>query len=348
MLTADSHSVNHLHMKKVVTFGEILARLTPPGYKKMVQTNQLEIYYGGTETNVSVSLSILGCNSVHVSRVSADFMGRAALSNLKSQGVDTSFVQEGEEPLGLYFVEPGAVVRSGVIAYNRNHSAFRAMTPESIDWKTIFKDADWFHWTGITPAHSENNFTALKQALETAKAMGVTVSCDPAYRMGLWKYGRKAAEALEELVAMCDVFIGGAEQFTELLGTDYTLSEEDFREGSIAMQAKFPKLKKIYDKTRTGKNASWHEIEARAWDGKEVSKCDPIEITHIVDRIGTGDAFAAGVIYGELSNLPVHDTVAFANAACAIKHTIEGDANLADAEEIRQIAEGNTSGRLKR
>lgn len=335
-------------MKKVVTYGEILARLTPPGFKKMAQTNQLEIYYGGTETNVSVSLSLLGCQSVHVSRVSNDFLGNAAISNLKSNGVDTSFVQKGEEPLGLYFVEPGAVVRSGVISYNRNHSAFRALEPNSIPWAAIFKDADWFHWTGITPAHSENNFLALKEGLMVAKEMGITVSCDPAYRAGLWKYGRNPEDVLKGLVALSDVFIGGAEQFNELLGTDFSLSDEDFKAGSKALMAEFPKLKKIYDKTRTGKNASWHQIEARMWNGKNMFSCEPIEITHIVDRIGTGDAFAAGAIFGELNNFSEKDSVAFANAACAIKHTIEGDANLADFNEINQIAGGNTSGRLIR
>lgn len=335
-------------MKKVVTFGEILARLTPPGFKKISQTNQLEIYYGGTETNVSVSLSILGCNAVHVSRVSDDFLGKSAICNLKSNGIDTSFIQKGEEPLGLYFVEPGAVVRSGVIVYNRNHSAFRALKPNSIPWASIFKDADWFHWTGITPAHSENNFLALKEGLMAAKEMGVTVSCDPAYRAGLWQYGRKAEEALKELVALSDVFIGGIEQFNELLGADFSFSDEDFKEGSKALMAQFPRLKKVYDKTRTGKNASWHKIEARMWNGKDMFSCEPIEITHIVDRIGTGDAFAAGVIFGELHNYSENDSVAFANAACAIKHTIEGDANLADFNEINQIAEGNISGRLIR
>ena len=335
-------------MKKVVTFGEILARLTPPGFKKMSQTNQLEIYYGGTETNVSVSLSVLGCNCIHVSRVSDDFLGNAALANLKSHGVDTSFVQKGNEPLGLYFVEPGAVVRSGVISYNRNHSAFRAMQPSSIPWNDILDRADWFHWTGITPAHSENNFQALKEALVVARQKGVTVSCDPAYRTGLWKYGKDAAESLRELVALSDVFIGGAEQFNELLGTGFSMSDEDFKDGSIALKAEFPKLRNIYDKTRTGRNASWHQIEARMWNGTQSFYCDPIEITHIVDRIGTGDAFAAGIIFGELNNYSENQTLAFANAACAIKHTIEGDANLADFNEINQIAGGNTSGRLIR
>lgn len=335
-------------MKKVVTFGEILARLTPPGFKKMSQTNQLEIYYGGTETNVSVSLSLLGCKSVHVSKVSRDFLGKAALSNLKSNGVDTSFVHDGDAPLGLYFVEPGAVVRPGVISYNRNHSAFRSLAPQNIPWEEILKGADWFHWTGITPAHSENNFQALKAALVMAKEMNITVSCDPAYRTGLWQYGRKAVDVLKELVALSDVFIGGAEQFNELLGTDFSLSDADFTKGSIVLKAAFPKLGNIYDKTRTGKNASWHQIEARMWNGQAFFSCEPIEITHIVDRIGTGDAFAAGIIFGELNDYSEQRTLAFANAACAIKHTIEGDANLADFNEINQIAEGNTSGRLIR
>jgi 2-dehydro-3-deoxygluconokinase len=335
-------------MKKVVTFGEIMARLTPPGYKKMVQTNSLEVYYGGTEANVSVSLAVMGIPTRHVSRVSADFLGQAAVSFFRSHGVDTAFVQEGAEPLGLYFSETGAVMRSGVISYNRSHSAFRALQPESINWKEVFKDAGWFHWTGITPAHSENNYAALKEALKVAKELGVTVSCDPAYRMGLWQYGRKAAPTLKELVALSDIFMGGAEQFNELLGTDFSHSDADFTSGCKALQAAFPKIKKVYDKTRTGRNASWHEIEARAWNGSEIAKCNPIEITHIIDRIGTGDAFAAGVIYAELNNYTLQDTVAFANAACAIKHTIEGDANLASAEEIQQIAQGNTSGRLKR
>jgi 2-dehydro-3-deoxygluconokinase len=335
-------------MKKVVTFGEIMARLSPPGYKKMVQSNSLDVYYGGTEANVAVSLAIMGVPSAHVTRVSDDFLGNATLTFFRGHGVDVSFVQKGAEPLGLYFSETGSVVRSGVISYNRNHSAFRALKPEDINWKEILQDAGWFHWTGITPAHSENNYLALKQALETAKELGVKVSCDPAYRNGLWQYGQEAAPVLKELVALSDIFIGGAEQFNELLGTDFDFSDADFERGCIALQQTFPKISKVYDKTRTGRNATWHEIEARAWDGTDVVKTNPIEITHITDRIGTGDAFAAGAIYGEIQGYSLYETVAFANAACAIKHTIEGDANLASAYEIQQIAEGNTLGRLKR
>lgn len=335
-------------MKKVVTFGEILARLSPPGYKKMTQTNQLEICYGGTETNVSVSLATMGCRAVHVSRVSDDFVGQAAIANLARYGVDAAFVQKGKEPLGLYFTEAGAVMRPGIITYNREHSAFRALKPEDLNWKQILEGAQWFHWTGLTPAHSENNYKALKDALVTAAELGVTVSCDPAYRVGLWQYGREAAGALAELVALSDVFIGGAEQFNELLGTGFGYSEDDFKKGSLAMQERFPKIKKVYDKTRSGKNASWHTIEARVWGGSTVYNCSPLEITHIVERIGTGDAFAAGVIYAELEGYEPADAVAFANAACAVKHTIEGDANLASAEQIQEVAQGNTSGRLKR
>lgn len=334
-------------MKKIVSFGEIMMRLSAPGYKRLKQTGHVETNYGGTEANVAVSLANMGMDVIHVTRVSDDFVGDAATCHMQKFGVNTKYVLRGKEPLGIYFVEQGAVVRPSIIAYNRSNSAFTTIQPNSVDWHNVLDGADWFHWTGITPALSEGAYQCLKNALLVAKEKGVTVSADPTFRKGLWNYGLDAKQTLKELVALSDIFVGGINEMTFLLDIEPEYNDQGFVKAAIELQSKFPRIKKIADKTRADKNASWHKIQSRLWTGKELLSTREIEITHIVDRIGTGDAFATGIIYG-LLHYAEQEAIDFANAACAIKHTIQGDVNLTCENEIKMIANGNTTGRMVR
>ncbi|WP_025739590.1 sugar kinase [Aquimarina pacifica] len=334
-------------MNKVVTFGEILMRVTPLGNKKLRQSNQLEYYFGGTEANVAISLSQFGNKTKYVTAVSDDFIGRAVKSYLRQLEVGTSNIISLNHPLGIYFLEVGAVMRSSTISYNRAHSAFCHIEPSMVDWEAILEDCNWFHWTGITPALTENAYQTLKEGLKLARQKGIPVSADPAYRKDLWNYGRDAKDVLKELIEYSDIFIGGPNEINELLGTTYSYSNEDFTDASKLLINTFPNIKKIADKTRKSLNANWHKIISRMWNGKELLETRELEITHIVDRIGTGDAYAAGLIHG-LLHFDDLKAMEFANASCAVKHTIEGDANLVTEKEILHIIEGNTSGRIIR
>jgi len=334
-------------MSKVVTFGEILMRITPLGNKKLKQSNQLEYYFGGTEANVAISLSQFGNETQFVTIVSDDFIGGAVKSYLKQLEVDTNTIMSLPHPLGLYFLEVGAVMRSSTISYNRANSAFSKIQPEMVDWEEMLQDCTWFHWTGITPALSLGAYQTLKNGIQLAKEKGITISTDPAYRSDLWNYGMNAKDILTELVADSDIFIGGPNEINELLGTSFSYENDDFIEASKQLIQKFPTIKKVADKTRISLNANWHKIISRMWDGSNFLETKELEITHIVDRIGTGDAYAAGLIHGLLHYNDLK-ALEFANAACAIKHTIEGDANLLSEKEVLNVIEGNTSGRIIR
>ena len=334
-------------MSKVVTFGEILMRITPLGNKKLKQSNQLEYYFGGTEANVAISLSQFGNKTEYITVVSDDFIGRAVKSYLKQLEVDPETIISLNHPLGLYFLEVGAVMRSSKISYNRAHSAFSKIEPHMINWNTSLEDANWFHWTGITPALTENTYLTLKEGLMKAHEKGIMISADPAYRKDLWNYGRDAKDVLKELMVFSTIFIGGVNEINELLETDFEHTNEDFIEASKLLMQTFPNIKKVADKRRSSLNANWHKIISKMWDGVNFIETKELEITHIVDRIGTGDAFAAGLIHG-LLHYDDLKALEFANAACAIKHTIEGDANLLNEQEVLNVIDGNLSGRLNR
>ncbi|MBZ9730095.1 sugar kinase [Salegentibacter sp. JZCK2] len=332
---------------KVVTFGEVLMRLSPSGNKKLQQSNSLEFFFGGTELNVAESLSYFGLEVKHVSNVSKDLVGDAALAFIRQFGVDVSAINRVDHPLGLYFLEVGAAIRPSQIAYNRLNAAFANISPEEVDWENIFKDADYFHWTGITPGISKGAYETLKAGLKEAKKQAVTVSADPAYRSNLWKYGREGREVLAELTGLSNIFIGGVNEINEILKTDFKFDEEGFISASKKLMQTYPSIEKVFDKVRTGLSASWQKIYGQAWTGSEYITTEELEITDVVDRIGTGDAYAAGLLYG-LQNFDDQKTLEFANAACALKHTILGDANLVSVEEVMEVTRGNTSGRIKR
>mgnify|MGYP003666745213 FL=1 len=334
-------------MGQIITFGEVLMRISPRGNKKFIQSNMVEFYFGGTELNVGISIANFGGDVKHISAVSDDFIGETAISYIRKFGVDTSSITVSKHPLGVYFLEVGAVIRPSMISYNRAHSAFSNILPENVNWNNALENAEWVHWTGITPALSKNAFDILKEGLKLAREKGLTISADPTYRSGLWKYGQDAKSALIELLQNSTIFIGGVNEINEVLGTEFSYSNEDFIAASKLLIETFPSIEKVFDKIRTSLNSSWHKIRARMWNGHEFRETEDLDITHVVDRIGTGDAFAAGLIYG-LQKFDDYKAMEFASAACAIKHTYEGDVNLATAKEVISILGGNTTGRLIR
>lgn len=334
-------------MKKVVTFGEVLMRLSPQGNKKFIQSNSLEFYFGGTEVNVAISLANFGNEVKHISCISDDFVGNTAMGYLRNYNIDTSEISRSERPLGIYFLEVGAVMRPSSISYNRSHSAFSEVQPKMVDWNRALNDCNWMHWTGITPGLSLGAYQTLKEGLQMAIERGVTVSADPTYRRGLWKYGVDPKVALKELLQHSTIFIGGIDEMNEALGSNYGYDNEDFIKASKELMKEFPNIVKVFDKIRNSINASWQKIKARMWNGSEFKETEFIEITHIVDRIGTGDAFAAGLIYG-LQKYDDFKAMEFGSAACALKHTFEGDINYATVEDVEHILQGNVSGRLIR
>src|SRR5690606_24431741 len=334
-------------MSKIVTFGEVMMRLSPANFNKLSQSSQLNVDYGGTEMNVAASLACFGLKTKHVTALPNDFTGDAALSAIQSYGVDTSDIQRVSQPIGLYFLEVGAGMRPSQISYNRLNGAFAHIDANAIHWESIFNQADWFHWTGITPGISKNAYIALKKGLEVAKSKNITVTCDPAYRKNLWNYGIEGKQILKELVGLSTIFIGGANEINEILDTNFEKTDEGFQEAAKVLMNTFPSITAVYDKIRIGLNASWQKVYGQAWVNGQFLKTAELEITHVVDRIGTGDAFAAGLIYG-LKHWSPQQALEFANAACALKHTINGDVILASVEEINELVAGNTGGRIKR
>ena len=334
-------------MNQIITFGEVLMRISPLGNRKFVQSNSVEFYFGGTEVNVGISIANFGGNVKHISCISNDFIGDTAISYLNKFDLDTSAIVRSGRPLGVYFLEVGAVMRASSISYNRSHSSFSEIVPSMVNWEKSLENGKWFHWTGITPALNKGSKDTLLEGLKLARKQGMTVSADPTYRSGLWKYGEDAKEVLSELINYSTIFIGGINEINELLGTDFSYSNEDFIEAIKQLIEKFPSIEKVFDKIRTSINSSWHKIRARMWNGKEFKETQDLDITHIVDRIGTGDAFAAGLIHG-LQNFDDFKAMQFASAACAIKHTYLGDVNYANEKDVMTILDGNTTGRLNR
>ncbi len=334
-------------MGQIITFGEVLMRISPRGNKKFIQSNIVEFYFGGTELNVGISISNFGGEVKHISVVSEDSIGETALAYIRQFGMDTSSIVLSKRPLGVYFLEVGAVIRPSMISYNRSHSAFSEIVPAKVNWEKALEKGEWMHWTGITPALSQGAFDTLKEGLKLARNKGMAVSADPTYRSDLWKYGQDPKEALSELLHYSTIFIGGVNEINEVLGTQFGYSNDDFIEASKKLMETFPTIEKVFDKIRTSLNSSWHKIRARMWNRVEFRETEDLDITHVVDRIGTGDAFAAGLIYG-LQKFDDYKAMEFGSAACALKHTYEGDVNLATVSEVNNILAGNITGRLVR
>ena len=333
--------------KKIVSFGEVLMRLSPAENRKLPQAKTMDFYFGGTEMNVAASLAYFGEQTQQITNVSNDLVGDAAIAAMRQFGIDVSAVNKVDHPLGLYFLEVGSGLRASKIAYNRLHGSFANITPQSVNWEEVLEGAGFLHWTGISPAISEGAYQTLKEGLQIAKQKGIAITADPAYRSNLWQYGKDGHEVLKELVSMSTIFVGGVNEINEILKTDFDFSKEGFVAASKALIEECPSIEKVFDKVRDGVSASWQKIYGRAWTGSKYIETDQLEITNVVDRIGTGDAYAAGLIYG-LIHFEDQKALEFANAACALKHTILGDANLVSPDEVLEVIEGSTGGRIKR
>lgn len=345
-------------MKKVVTFGEIMLRLTPPGYQRFSQANVFDVVYGGGESNVAVSLANYGIPTEFVTRLPKNDIGECALMAMRKYGVGTQHIVRGGERLGIYFLEIGAVSRGSKVVYDRAYSAISTIEKGTIDWEEVFKDAQWFHWTGITPAISQAAADVCLEAIQAANALGVTVSTDLNYRKNLWNYGKEPGEVMPDLVAGCDVILGNEEDAEKHFdihpeGVDVTQGDTIDAQAYISvgkqLMARFPRAKKVIVTLRGSISASHNTWAGVLYNGKELLESRTYQITHIVDRVGGGDSFMGGLIYG-LINWPDNDQKAldYAVAASCLKHTIYGDANLVTVDEVTKLMSGDASGRVSR
>ncbi|WP_190810804.1 sugar kinase [Flagellimonas sp. S3867] len=346
-------------MKKVVTFGEIMLRLSPPGFLRFSQASQFDVVYGGGESNVAVSLANYGIPVDFVTRLPKNDLGECAKMEMRKRGVNTDNIIYGGDRLGIYFLETGAVSRGSKVVYDRAHSAIAEIEPGMIDWEKVFSGAQWFHWTGITPAISQGAADACLEAVKTAKKMGITISTDLNYRKKLWKYGGDREKIMTELTSYCDIILGNEEDAEmhfgiKPKGLDITtqgheVKAEAFLSVCKQMMEKFPNAKKVITTLRGSISASHNTWAGVLYDGKKMYDTRQYQITHIVDRVGGGDSFMGGLIYGLLT-YPGDDQNAldFAVAASCLKHTIKGDANLVTVEEVEKLMGGDASGRVSR
>ncbi|HKJ31268.1 MAG TPA: sugar kinase [Balneolales bacterium] len=342
--------------KRLVTFGEIMLRLATPGYRRFSQSRQFEATYGGGEANVAVSLANYGLPVDFVTRLPDNDIGEAALMALRKYGVGTDKIIRGGERLGIYFLEKGAVSRGSKVVYDRAHSAISQIQPGMIDWENVFDGAGWFHWTGITPAISEGTAQVCKEAVEAANNLGLTVSTDLNYRKKLWNYGKKPSDIMPDLVKGCDVILGNEEDAEKVFGikaegADVTAGKvEAAAYESVCRQLKdrFPKAKKIIITLRGSISASHNTWSGVLWNGEKLFTAPTYQITHIVDRVGGGDSFMGGLIYGLLTYGDDQKALNFAVAASCLKHTIEGDFNLVTVPEVEKLMSGDASGRVSR
>ena len=346
-------------MPRVITFGEIMLRLSTPGYLRFSQARQFDATFGGGEANVAVSLANYGIDAAFITRLPDNDIARACIKDLRSYGVDTSGIVFGGDRVGIYFLETGAVARPSKVVYDRAGSAIATIQPGMIDWKKVFEGADWFHWTGITPALSQGAADVCLEAIKAANALGVKVSCDLNYRKNLWKYGKTAGEVMPSLVEGCDIILGNEEDADKVFGikpegfdvtaTGGAIDQGRFRSVGEQLMKRFPRAKKVIITLRGSINANHNTWGGVLWDGARLHESPRYDITHIVDRVGGGDSFMGGLIYGLLS-YPGDDQKAlnFAVAASCLKHTIFGDYNQVTVAEVENLMKGDASGRVAR
>lgn len=340
-------------MAKIVTMGEIMLRLSPAGNSRFVQADNFLIIPGGGEANVAVSCANFGHESYFVSKLPAHEIGQIAVNALRRYGVDTRFIARGGDRVGLYYAETGASMRPSKVIYDRAHSAIAEAKPSDFDFDSIFEGADWFHWSGITPAISDAAAECLRQACIAAKRHGVTVSCDLNFRKKLWT-SEKAISIMRPLMQYVDVCIGNEEDAELCLGfkpeadveggkTDAAGYEGIFR----AMQKEFG-FKYVVSTLRESYSATYNGWKALIYDGKEFYQSKHYDINPIIDRVGGGDSFSGGLIHGLLTKSTQDEALEFAVAASALKHTILGDFSHVSAAEVEALAGGNASGRVQR
>ncbi len=346
-------------MSKVITFGEIMLRLATPDYLRFSQSSTLSATFGGGEANVAVSLANYGVDVEFVTRLPKNDIAAACVGELRKYGVGVKNIVYGGERLGIYFLETGAVARPSKVVYDRAHSSISTIEKGMIDWEKVFEGADWFHWTGITPAISASAAEVCLEACEAANRLGVTVSCDLNFRKNLWKYGKTAAEVMPALVECCDVILGNEEDAEKVFGikpegfdvtaTGGEVEQAAFKSVCRQLMQRFPRAKKVIITLRGSINANHNTWGGVLFDGQKLYASPRYDITHIVDRVGGGDSFMGGLIYG-LREYKGDDQRAlnFAVATSALKHTIYGDFNLVTVAEVENLMKGDGSGRVAR
>lgn len=345
-------------MSKVVTFGEIMLRLATPEHLRFRQARSFNATFGGGEANVAVSLANYGIDVDYVTRLPQNDLGAACAAELRSFGVGTSNIVYGGERLGIYYLETGAVARPSKVVYDRAHSSAATVERGMIDWEQVLAGADWFHWTGITPAISASAAEVCLDACRAANSLGVKVSCDLNYRKNLWKYGKTAAEVMPALVECCDVILGNEEDAEKVFGikpegfdvasTQGEIDAAAFRSVCTQLMARFPRAKKVVITLRGSINADHNTWGGVLFDGETLYRSPRYDITDIVDRVGGGDSFMGGLIYGLLTYDDDQRALNFAAAASALKHTIYGDFNMVSVAEVENLMKGDGSGRVAR
>lgn len=339
--------------KKVVTLGEIMLRLSTPDFKRFVQADSFDVTYGGGEANVAAALCNYGLNGTFVTKVPSNPIGQSAINHLRRYGVDTRFIARGGDRLGIYFLETGASMRASQVVYDRAGASIADVDPSEFDWDAILEGADWFHTTGITPALSDKAALLAETALKAAKSRGITTSIDLNYRKKLWSK-EKARKVMTELCRHVDVCIGNEEDADTTLGfkaahTDVTKGELDldgYKDVFRQMREKFG-FKVIASSLRESHSASDNGWSALVYDGETFHHTRKYQV-RIVDRVGSGDSFASGLIYGLVTGMSMPDAAEFGVAASAIKHTIPGDLNHATLSEVKDLLKGDGSGRVQR
>lgn len=339
--------------KKVITFGEIMLRLAPEGYYRFVQADTFGATYGGGEANVAVSLANYGFDAKFVTKLPAHEIGQAAVNSLRKYGVDTSYITRGGDRVGIYFLEKGASQRPSKVIYDRAGSSIATATKEDFNWKEIFDGAEWFHFTGITPALNDEVAAICLEACKAAKENGVTISCDLNYRNKLWSK-EKAGEVMGELCKYVDVCIANEEDAADVFGihaantdvTTGTVNHEGYKDVAKQLADRFG-FSKVAITLRESVSANDNNWSAMLYDGNDYFFSKKYKM-HIVDRVGGGDSFGGGLIAASLNGFDSQATIEFAVAASCLKHSIEGDMNLVSMDEVLKLAGGDGSGRVQR
>ena len=342
-------------MQTIVTFGEIMLRLAPPGFERFLQTPQFVATFGGGEANVAVALAHFGLPAAFVTVLPNNPIADACVAELRRFGVDTARIVRGKGRLGIYYLEAGANQRASKVIYDRENSAIALAKPGAISWDNTFAGAGWFHVTGITPAISATAADLALESARAARAKGLTVSCDLNYRKNLWKWGKPAAEVMRELMKSVDIAIANEEDVQMALGIDAKvdvhsgeLDQAQYEKLTTRVLDEYPQLQAIAITLRESHSASHNGWSACLNDRKEFIVSRKYDITHIVDRVGGGDSFAGGLIYGYLT-LPSHrDAMEFAVAASCLKHSVPGDFNRITVDEVNGLLKGGGSGRVQR
>lgn len=353
---------NSCQMKKVVTFGEVMMRLTTKGFQRFAQAGEYMATFGGSEANVAVSLANFGIPTEFVTRLPDNALGHACVASLRTLGLGTEGIVYGGHRMGLYFLEQGAAFRNSNVVYDRADSAFATLRPGMIDWETVFQDAGWFHWSGIAAALSREGAEACREALEVAHRMGLTISCDLNYRKKLWNYGSTASEVMMPLVQYSDVLFGAEPEYKEIMGiqpvgfkaatmtdTSFVTDLPRFEAFTKEVAKQVPRCKHVFLELRHSLTSNHNLLAAVLLSDGVFHHTGIYDITHEVDRVGAGDAFVGGLIYGLLAYPgDAQCALDFALAASALKNTVYGDFNLVTVDEVESLMQGNTSGRVSR